>query len=308
MIYTVTLNPALDKSYVIRDFGAGKLNRVLESRSDPGGKGINVSKTICALGGQSVAMGIVGGETGKYIVNSLAQMGIACDFVQGSRETRTNIKISDPVSNTTTDINESGFMDAEACEAVFERLLGRVKAGDIAVIAGKIDLTKCDLARQIQALVARGARVLLDTEGEALKQGVQAGPYLIKPNEEEFRALAEKDCGDIPSLAAQAARLGRRYDIARVVVSLGQRGALFVSDGEAYYAPALPVTSVSTVGAGDAMCAALSYGLDKGLDEMEINRLSMAASAAAVCTPGSQSPEKTTIEALLPLTEIRRIL
>ncbi len=91
MIYTVTINPACDRSIVINDFAAGKVNRILTTHDDPGGKGINVSKIIRELGGESVAMGIIGGKTGEFIKTNLEHMGISTDFVVSENETRTNI-------------------------------------------------------------------------------------------------------------------------------------------------------------------------------------------------------------------------
>ena len=96
MIYTVTLNPALDKTVEIPMFAIDKVNRVSALRTDPGGKGINVSKVIAALGGESVAMGILGGNTGRMIREKLIEMGLSCDFVTVPGETRTNLKIVDP--------------------------------------------------------------------------------------------------------------------------------------------------------------------------------------------------------------------
>ena len=309
MIYTVTLTPALDKSYTIDDFSAGKVNRVLESRSDPGGKGINVSKTICALGGRSVAMGIVGGQTGRLILDGLDALGIEHDFIQSGVETRTNIKISDPVNHTTTDINERGNYSDIECKALFDRLEERLVPGDIVALAGRMDAGKCDVAEIVRRIQAAGAKLCLDTEGEALTLGAGASPWMIKPNETEFVQLTGMNAGeDLNGLGSAALRIAEQKGIALIVLSLGEKGALFVADKEVYYAAALSVTPVSTVGAGDAMCAALCYGLDVGLSLRETYCLAVACASAAVECPGSKSPERGWIERLLPQVEIRRLL
>lgn len=308
MIYTVTLSPALDKSYTIPGFAVGKVNRVLESRSDPGGKGINVSKTIKALGGSSVAMGIVGGQTGRDILNRLTEMGIEHDFVFSSIETRTNIKISDPQSNATTDINEKTRLDAKDGDALLTKLLQRLTADDMVVIAGKIDINACDIGDWIRIINEKHARVCLDTEGKALRRGASAAPFLIKPNEDEFAALTEKNGLSLDELALEAMRTCRNLGITHVVVSLGERGALFADRNGAQCAAAPEVTPLSTVGAGDAMCAGLCYGLNSGLALSSTYRLSLACGSAAVCCPGSQSPTAKQIKALLPLIKTRRIL
>ena len=106
MIYTVTLNPALDKTVQIPNFALGSVNRITALRTDPGGKGINVSKVIRALGGESIALGILGGSTGRTIADALEEMGLRCDFLFAPGQTRTNLKVVDPVGHTNTDINE----------------------------------------------------------------------------------------------------------------------------------------------------------------------------------------------------------
>ena len=109
MIYTVTLNPSLDYAVMVEEFALYKTNRTATEQMTPGGKGINVSKTVHALGGETLAMGIVGGATGGYIKTALDRAGVPNDFVIAEHPTRTNLKILDPVLGTTTDINEAGF-------------------------------------------------------------------------------------------------------------------------------------------------------------------------------------------------------
>ncbi|MBR1607483.1 MAG: 1-phosphofructokinase, partial [Clostridia bacterium] len=138
MIITVTLTPALDKTVVLPSFRVDQVNRIESLRLDPGGKGINVSKVLDALGTRSLATGILGGGTGRYIEKSLKDMGIACDFVWVEQETRTNLKVVDPVEHTNTDINEPGApVSPQTLEAVFEKVKAAAGPGDIVVLAGK---------------------------------------------------------------------------------------------------------------------------------------------------------------------------
>lgn len=307
MIYTVTLNPARDRSVTIPDFAAGKVNRISAVRDDPGGKGINVSKVILALGGCSVAMGILGGGTGEYIRRCLDEMRIENDFVTGKNETRTNIKISDPVNHETTDINEKGVIDADEAEAVLQRLLSGLCPEDIVVIAGKLDTSKLDLCRWIRKISDAGALTFLDTEGEALKAGVEAGPYLIKPNDLELSQLLGREVGGKEDCLEAARKLIREKGIHTVVISLGSEGALFVTEKKACRCPGIPVEAVSTVGAGDTMMAALAFCKSEGQSFEDACRLSVAASAAAVTCMGTESPTVKQIEELLPKAELEVI-
>lgn len=138
MIYTVTLNPALDKTVQIPSFRLGEVNRISAMRTDPGGKGINVSKVLRELGEPSVAAAILGGAAGRKIESALRALGIEGMYLFTGHETRTNLKIVDPTLHTNTDVNEPG---APADEAVLSKLLtqltDRLRPGDLVVLSGK---------------------------------------------------------------------------------------------------------------------------------------------------------------------------
>ena len=137
MIYTVTLNPALDKTVQIPSFRLGEVNRISAMRTDPGGKGINVSKVLRELGEPSVAAAILGGAAGQKIESALRALGIEGMYLFTGHETRTNLKIVDPTLHTNTDVNEPG---APADEAVLSKLLtqltDRLRPGDLVVLSG----------------------------------------------------------------------------------------------------------------------------------------------------------------------------
>ena len=138
MIITVTLTPALDKTVVIPDFGVDRVNRIQSLRLDAGGKGINVSKGLRVLGMDTLATGILGGGTGRYIEKCLHEAGIACDFVWTDADTRTNLKVVDPLRHSNTDINEPGApADESVLEEVYRKAEAAAKPGDIVVLAGK---------------------------------------------------------------------------------------------------------------------------------------------------------------------------
>ncbi|MBQ3078640.1 MAG: 1-phosphofructokinase [Clostridia bacterium] len=301
MIYTITLNPARDRTVVIPDFAAGKVNRIQSFRDDPGGKGINVSKIIHTLGGRSCAMGILGGNTGKYIKNCLNDMGVENDFVITQKETRTNIKVVDTLNHVTTDINEPGApVSKRVLSSVMTKLTKRVQPGDIVVFAGKIPegASAVMIHDWTQRLKEKDVRVFLDADSRTLAEGVKAGPYLIKPNESELSQLLGKELESLSDIYCGAKSVIDHLDISIVAVSMGADGALFVTKDAAYRAEGLKVHVLSTVGAGDAMTAALAYGIDAGMPLSETIKLAMAASAASVEESGTQCPPLYVIEKL----------
>lgn len=308
MIYTVTLCPALDRTVVIPSFTPGKVNRVTDSRTDPGGKGINVSKMIRAMGGESVALGIVGGSTGNAIEQSLGGMGIRTDFVYSRTETRVNTKITDPVSGMTTDINSPAVLYKDEADAVLEKLLTLVKDGDCAVISGKMDEKAVDIGAWIDALDRAGARVFLDTEKDALRDGAAHGPLLIKPNEFELTHLTGKPFTGEEELSDGVNRLMEECGISIVAVSMGEKGAYFFKkDEEALFIEALSVPCVCTTGAGDAMTAALTLGYHENMGFEDLCARSVGASAAEVTCPGTSVPTKELIDELTARVRIRRL-
>ena len=302
MIYTVTLNPALDKTVEIPGMALDTVNRITEMRTDPGGKGINVSKVIAKLGGESCAAGILGGGSGKMLEQLLEGEPFATRFRFVEGQTRTNLKIIDREGHTNTDINEPGLTVTDAdLDALLHELLAELRPGDIVVLAGSLPKgAPQDTYRTWTAACKKaGARVFLDADGALLAEGLKAAPYLIKPNDDELSRLAGKKLETLEELTAEGRRLLER-GIERVVISLGGRGALYLRKGSTIYAEGLKVPVGSTVGAGDSVVAALAYAEAQGLSEEEAVRLSTAAGAANVMCSGTQAAEREAVEALLP--------
>lgn len=296
MIYTVTLNPALDKTVEIPGMALDTVNRITEMRTDPGGKGINVSKVIAKLGGESCAAGILGGESGKMLEKLLENENFTTQFRFVEGQTRTNLKIIDREGHTNTDINEPGLtVTAAELDALLRELLAELRPGDIVVLAGSLPKgAPQDTYRSWTAACKKaGARVFLDADGALLAEGIKAAPHLIKPNDGELSRLAGKKLETLEELTAEGRKLLER-GIERVVISLGGRGALYLRKG-------------STVGAGDSVVAALAYAEAQGLSEEEAVRLSTAAGAANVMCSGTQAAEREAVEALLPKVRFTRL-
>lgn len=308
MIITVTLTPALDKTVILPNFTINHVNRIDSLRLDPGGKGINVSKVVRVLGGQSLATGIVGGETGRYIQACLAGDGIAHDFVTVDEATRTNLKIIDPVNHTNTDINEPGApVSPHVLDEVFAKICSRLTQSDLVVLAGKVPQGVPDtlFSQWISALREKGAKVYLDADDSLLANGVNARPHLIKPNEEELsRLMGREVTSEADMLDAAKALIDE--GIQTIVISMGGKGALFVNQREALYGHGLKVPVLSTVGAGDAMMAAMCYGEAWGMDFDKTCQTAMAVSAASVMCSGTQAPSSQAIESLLDKVRLEK--
>lgn len=310
MIYTVTLNPALDKTVEILSLTVDAVNRITEMRTDPGGKGINVSKVISKLGGESTATGILGGDTGRAILSALEEMKLTTwfHFVEG--ETRTNLKIVDPVCHTNTDINEPGVtVSEEILSGLLKELLEKITDGDIVVISGSMPKgsPKDTYFVWTKACREKGAKVILDADGDLLKAGLKASPYLIKPNNHELSALVGRTLETPEDLAETARELMKEYGIGKIVVSMGGDGALYVSGDETIYAEGLKVPVGSTVGAGDSVVAALAVAEESGMSLEETVRLSTATGAANVMCSGTQAAEYEVIEGLMPKVVFHKI-
>lgn len=302
MIYTVTLSPALDKTVEIPDFTLDAVNRITTLRTDPGGKGLNVSKVIAKLGGASTAIGVLGGTTGHRIADAMDALGIQTDFTFVEGETRTNLKVVDPARHTNTDLNEPGLtVTQDVLDGMLAALTAKLQPGDIVVLSGSLPKgASADTYGVWTAVCGKaGARVFLDADGEALRYGLAAKPYLVKPNNHELSRLTGRTLDTVDDLLI-AARDIVAQGIERVVVSMGGDGALFVSAETACRADGMQVAVGSTVGAGDSMVAALAYAAEQGLDDGATVALAVAASAANVMCSGSQAAERSAIDELLP--------
>ncbi|MCI8889809.1 MAG: 1-phosphofructokinase [Eubacterium sp.] len=309
MIVTVTMNPAIDKTVDIDALERGGLNRIKKVEYDAGGKGINVSKTIRELGGTSVAAGFLGGNAGRTIESVLNEKGIQHDFIWVEGETRTNTKVFETTGEV-TELNEPG---PEISPAQMEQLIKKLEeyagAETLFILAGSIPhgVDKGIYAEIIRRVHAHGAKVLLDADGELFRNALDAGPDLIKPNRVELEEFAGYDYRASVEELLQVAKGLKNKGIGTVAVSMGKSGAMFVREGYEVRCPALSVKAHSTVGAGDAMVAALAYAWDQNLDDEQTVRMCIATSAGAVTTIGTKPPTRALVDELMRQVEIEKI-
>lgn len=291
MIITLTLNPAVDKTIEISNFTLNRVNRVTSARLDAGGKGINVSKGIHGLGEKSKALGILAGRSGQFIKDQLDQLSIENQFLFIEGETRTNIKIVDRQVGTNTDINEQGpDISVEDLKRMEEMTLNNLKEDDILVLSGSVPgNVGSDIYRSLADRAGEmGAKVILDADGALLKEGLKAGPYLVKPNIHELERLYNKRIESTEE-AIVLARDIFQYGVKRIVISLGEEGAVFMTPEQIFRVQGMKVPVISTVGAGDAMVAALAVSIEKNYSMDQTIRLASAASAASVMTAGTEA-------------------
>jgi 1-phosphofructokinase/tagatose 6-phosphate kinase len=192
MIITVTLNAAIDKSLSVPNFSPGRRHRAVEQRTMAGGKGVNIARTLKALGQPVIATGFAGGVTGTHIVEQLTEESILNDFVRIREESRTNTSVLDPTTGQQTEINERGpSLSEREVELFHDKLLYLARGAAIVVFAGSLPrAVEPDLyARLIHELERMEVMTVIDTDGEPLRQAVRADPDLVSPNVLEAEEL-----------------------------------------------------------------------------------------------------------------------
>lgn len=301
MILTVTMNPAVDKTIKLSDFKIGEVNRVDYLRTDAGGKGINVSKTIKELKGSSIALGFVGGKSGELIKEYLNNKDIKNDLISIKGETRTNSKIIDTVNDTHTDINEIGpEVTKEDIACIKAKIAEHTKENTIIVLSGSVPKGVCETIYKeiIERVNKLKAKVILDADGKLFTEAVKAGPYIVKPNIHELERAFDRKLEDEESVIEVSKSL-LQYGVKYVVVSLGGDGSIVVSENAVIKAKGLKVEVKSTVGAGDSMVGALAIAIERGYTIEDALKLAAATSTASVMSEGSESGKLEVINRLL---------
>ena len=305
MITCVCLNPAVDRTVSVPTLTPGGLNRVAASRSDAGGKGVNVAVTLARLGMDAACLSFLPRENGRLIEEKLASEGVAGASVPLEGAIRTNLKVFDESRREITEINESGAPVNEKALADMAALIaGYAERSDFLVLSGSLP-PGCppSFYRDVMAHAPRACRYVLDADANRLREGLKARPFLIKPNLHELRELTGEPLNGLSDID-RAARSLVGQGVGVVAVSMGGEGA-FITDGRvSLRAPRVDVAVRSTVGAGDAMIAGLVSGLSRGLTLEETFRLGVACATASVMSEGTGLIENTAVQALLPLVKI----
>ncbi len=283
MILTVTLNAAIDKRYVVDDFKVNEVNRVLECDYQPGGKGINVSKAATIAGANVTATGFIAGYAGGYIENELKKRDIKTDFINVLGESRSCINIYDSTNKTQTEFLEPGVLITKEDEKLLlEKFEDLVQKHHIVTMSGSAPSgTSDDIYSELIAIAKKHKKkVILDTSGQRLIDGIKANPSLIKPNIDEIQMLAGRQIKNQEDLIEIGKKIqGNGIEI--VVISLGKDGSIIVSDEGIYKASPPKIEAVNTVGCGDTMIAGFAIGLKDNLTLLDTIKLATAISAAS---------------------------
>lgn len=286
-ILTLTMNPALDLTVQLAQLQVGQVNRSDAMLSHAAGKGINVAQVLADLGHEVTVAGFLGIDNQQPFESLFTQRGFVDEFVRVPGETRSNIKLAES-SGRITDINGRGpQVSGEAQQALFARVEQIASGFDVVVVAGSLPkgVSPQWLQRLLLRLKELGLKVALDTSGEALRAGLQAQPWLIKPNTEELADALDAPIISIEAQAEAAARL-QVQGIEHVVISQGSEGVHWFGGDFAWQSLPPSVTVASTVGAGDSLLAGMVHGLISGHTPQQTLRTATAIAAMAVTQIG----------------------
>ncbi|MFH7820485.1 1-phosphofructokinase [Neobacillus thermocopriae] len=304
MIYTLTINPSVDYIVQVEHFQLGKLNRTKSEAKFPGGKGINVSRVLKQLDIPSKALGFVGGFTGTYIKQFLENENILTGFIRVKEDTRINIKLK---TGQETEINANGPSISEGDFNALKKQIKQLKTNDILVLAGSIpgSLPKTTYVELVEICKANGTPFVVDAEGELLKKVLPYQPFLIKPNHYELGQIFKTNIS-IPEEVIPYGKKLIEMGAQNVIVSLADKGAVFISEDFTCLAKVPKGEVKNSVGAGDSMVAGFLAAFEKTKNKETAFRYSVASGSATAFSLELCTKEK--VEELFHQVELIKIL
>jgi 1-phosphofructokinase len=299
MIYTLTLNPSVDYIVEADDIVLGSLNRSKKETKFPGGKGINVSRVLRSMGIVSKAIGFIGGFTGRYVEEFLNREGVFTGFVKVDGDTRINIKLK---ADTETEINARGPEVSPLAFGLLKEQIKQLGNDDFLVLAGSIPSSMPGTTYEeiVRICKETGAEVIVDAEGELLKTVLEYRPFLIKPNHHELGQFFNKEISSTDDAIFYGKKLVEA-GAKNVIVSLAEKGAVYINETSAYTATVPNGEVKSSVGAGDSMVAGFLAQYLKTNNLQAAFQYSVASGSATAFSIGLCTPEK--VEQLL--TEVK---
>jgi 1-phosphofructokinase/tagatose 6-phosphate kinase len=292
MIVTVTLNAAVDRTLTVPNFQPGHRHRASASLTSAGGKGINVARALKQLEAPVIATGLAGGRAGDRIIEELASEAILNDFVRISDESRTSMAVVDPTAGRLTEIYEWGpAVRPDELETLLDKLRYLSRVASYMVFSGSLprDVEDDFYAEAIRDLTRRGVQCVLDCEGEPLRIGVEAEPFLVSPNQREAESLVGQEFSDdedfVMALEAIADLGARNVLITQETSCFG----LFHEDRRVrrFRASVARIDPIAPVGAGDVLLAGFLTVRFNGGSLDEALRIGVGAAAASVLELGA---------------------
>jgi 1-phosphofructokinase family hexose kinase len=316
VIVTVTLNAALDRTLTVPNFQRGQRHRASQGLSLAGGKGINVARALKRLDVPVVATGLAGGRTGMRIVEELTAEAILNDFVRIADESRTSTAVVDPTGGSYTEINEWGpQVEPEELAILLDKVDYLARGADFVVFSGSLPRGVEDdfYAEAIRDLNRRQVRAVLDSEGQPLRLGAEAEPYLVSPNQREAEGLVGQELNDQEDFMMA---LDRIADLgARNVLITGEAGCFGLFREERrrmlFRAEAPRIEPVSAVGSGDVLLAGF-LAARVGDEPLEgALRRAVAAGAASTFEVGAgrfEPREASRLESAVKVEELEPVV
>lgn len=306
-VVTITLNPAIDKSFTVDQLVPEHKLRCPNPLVDPGGGGINVSKGLKALHCESLAIFFAGGMNGNYLRQLLKEQQINIHPITIEGETRESIVITDKSTGKEYRIVVEG---PPVTSADLDKVIHELKAVKPKYIVASGSLPKGlpedAFAKVAHAAKELGSRFVLDTSGKPLQLAATEGVFLLKPNLRELSSLAGVDSLQLNDVDDAAMELIKRGECQVVVVSLSSSGAMLVTKDGYWQIPAPTVERKSTVGAGDSMVAGMVWSLLQGKSFDSMAKMGVACGTAATMSPGTKLFNKPDAEKLLNWIEARK--
>ncbi len=298
-VVTITLNPALDLTGSLDVLNVGSVSLVKQGSLHAAGKGVNVAKVLSDLGAKVAVTGFLGRDNQELFCQLFDQMAAIDEFVRVDGATRINVKLVEQ-SGEVSDINFPGVEVTPLAIEQFERTLERLAADhDYFVLAGSLPqgISPALCASWIEKLHSMGKKVLFDSSRDALKAGLDAKPWLIKPNDEELSQFVGRELHTPEQCQAAAAQLAEK-GIENIVVSMGANGVMWLNQHQWLHAKPPRMQVVSTVGAGDTLVAGLCWGHMQQMEKTELLTFATALSALAVTQVGVGMSNRKQLETL----------
>lgn len=308
MITTICLNPCFDKTVNVDSLLPGQVNRIRDARVDMGGKGINVAVVAKRLGLDVQCVGVMGENGSSELTGMMDKEELKHLFLTVDGHVRTNLKVFSLDGQGVTEFNEPGTpMDSENMKKFTDLAVKATENSNIVVLTGSLPPGCPEGTYRDLMLALEGKKCILDTEGKELELASKgAKPFLIKPNLREMEATLGIELRTMRAIR-DAALLFIRLGVRHSVVSMGAMGAMYISAEKTLFAPALRVSTKSTVGAGDAMIGGILLGYEIEKDMAKAFRYGIAAGAASVMTEGTQLIVKSDFDYLLEQVKVQEV-